>query len=123
MNFLRSLSIKIKILSLAVIAIIGFLVNLIISYNLNTDNTNRLTDIQQVYFPTVEESKANIVRLARIEELFSTAVSTGEMDFIKTATQESQNTLNSFKKLQQLRSEERRVGKESRYRCSQYHVK
>lgn len=102
MNFLRSLSIKIKILSLAVIAIIGFLVNLIIGYNLNTDNTNRLTDIQQVYFPTVEESKANIVRLARIEELFSTAVSTGEMDFIKTATQESQNTLNSFKKLQQL---------------------
>jgi len=102
MSFLRSLSIKIKILSLAVIAIIGFLVNLIISYNLNTDNTNRLTDIQQVYFPTVEESKANIVRLARIEELFSTAVSTGEMDFIKTATQESQNTLNSFKKLQQL---------------------
>ena len=102
MNFLRSLSIKIKILSLAVIAIIGFLVNLIISYNLNTDNTNRLTDIQQVYFPTVEESKANIVRLARIEELFSTAVSTGEMDFIKTATQESKNTLNSFKKLQQL---------------------
>src|SRR5690554_2688972 len=102
MNLLRSLSIKIKILSLAVIAIIGFLVNLIIGYNLNTDNTNRLTDIQLVYFPTVEESKANIVRLARIEELFSTAVSTGEMDFIKTATQESKNTLNSFKKLQQL---------------------
>src|SRR5690554_6591706 len=102
MNFLRSLSIKIKILSLAVIAIIGFLVNLIISYNLNTDNTNRLTDIQQVYFPTVEESKANIVCLPRIEELFSTAVSTGEMDFIKTATQESKKTLNSFKKLQQL---------------------
>ncbi len=102
MNFLRSLSIRIKILSLAVIAVIGFLVNLIIGYNLNTDNTKRLIEIQHVYFPTVEESKANIVRLARIEELFSTAVSTGEMDFIKTAKQESQNTLNSFKNLQKL---------------------
>lgn len=102
MNFLRSLSIRVKILSLSIIAVVGFLVNLLIGYNLNTENTNRLSDIQQVFFPTVEESKANIVRLARIEELFSTAVSTGEMDFIETATLESQNTLSSFKQLQQL---------------------
>lgn len=102
MNFLRSLSIKVKILSVAAIAVVGFLVNLIIGYNFNTENANRLEQIQHVYFPTVEESKANLVRLDRIEELFSTAVSTGEMDFINTATQESENTLKSFKKLQRL---------------------
>lgn len=85
MHFFRSLSIKTKIFSLTLIAILGFVLNLVITYNLNTTNAQRLHDIQAVYFPSVQGSKANTVRLLRIEELLSTAVSTGEMDFVRNA--------------------------------------
>lgn len=85
MNLFSSVSIKVKILSLAAVAIVGFVISLVINFNMNQANTERLQQIQQVFFPVVEESKANLVRLTRIEELFSTAVSTGEMDFITTA--------------------------------------
>lgn len=102
MTFLRSLSIKAKILSLTGLAVVGFLVNLLISYNLNTENSQRLADIQSIYFPVVEESKANIVRLARIEELLSTAVSTGEMDFIEAADLEHNNILAGLQKIQSI---------------------
>ena len=50
----------------------------------------------------VEESKANLVRLARIEELFSTAVSTGEMDFITTADKLRDEVNQGMRQLQQL---------------------
>ena len=102
MNFLRSLSIKIKILSITGVAVIGFLVNLIISFNLNTANAQRLADIQSIYFPAVEESKANIVRLDRIEELLSTAVSTGESDMVEASYKERDNLLASLAKVKKI---------------------
>lgn len=102
MTFLRSLSIKSKILSLTLIAVLGFLVNLLISFNLNTENTKRLDDIQQVFFPAVEESKANTVRLERIEELLSTAVSTGEMEFVEGAQDEQKNIIAGLNRLEKI---------------------
>ncbi|MEN9465096.1 MAG: hypothetical protein RL217_1277 [Pseudomonadota bacterium] len=101
MYFLSSLSIKTKILSLTIIAVIGFVISLLINFNFNTANAERLHSIQQVFFPTVQESKANIVRLLRIEELLSTAVSTGEMDFVKNADKQRQDI---DKGLQQLKA-------------------
>lgn len=102
MTFLRSLSIKSKILSLTLIAVLGFLVNLLISFNLNTENTKRLDDIQQVFFPAVEESKANTVRLERIEELLSAAVSTGEMEFVEGAQDEQKNIIAGLNRLEKI---------------------
>ncbi|MBE0483433.1 MAG: methyl-accepting chemotaxis protein [Bacterioplanes sp.] len=85
MKFLRSLSIKTKILSLSAVAVLGFLISLGVNTNINQDNSTRLKNIQEIYFPVVQQSKSNLVRLARIEELFSTAVSTGDRDFINAA--------------------------------------
>lgn len=99
MSFLNSVSIKIKILSLAAVAVIGFVVNLLLNASINQDNSERLRTIQERYFPVVQESKANLVRLARIEELLSTAVSTGEMDFVTTADKLSKETQDSFTQL------------------------
>lgn len=85
MKFLRSLSIKTKILSLSAVAVLGFLISLGVNTNINQDNSTRLKNIQEIYFPVVQQSKSNLVRLARIEEFFSTAVSTGDRDFINAA--------------------------------------
>ncbi len=102
MSFLSSVSIKTKILSLAAVAIVGFVVSLVINFNMNTANAARLQQIQQIFFPAVEVSKANLVRLARIEELFSTAVSTGEMDFIITADKLRMDVLAGMQQLDTL---------------------
>lgn len=102
MKLLNSLSIKLKILTLAGVAVIGSLVNILVSSNMNTANSARLETIQKIFFPVVEESKANIVRLARIEELFSTAVSTGEMDFVDTAAKYRQEITDGFDNLETL---------------------
>ncbi|UXD87530.1 methyl-accepting chemotaxis protein [Thalassolituus hydrocarboniclasticus] len=85
MSLLNSLSIKTKILTLAGVAVLGFIVSLLVNTNMNTANSERLQTIQKTFFPVVEISKANLVRLSRLEELFSTAVSTGEIDFVNAA--------------------------------------
>ena len=102
MGLFSSVSIKVKILSMAAVAIVGFVISLVINFNMNQANTERLQQIQQVFFPVVEESKANLVRLARIEELFSTAVSTGEMDFISAADKLRDDVNQGMRQLQQL---------------------
>ena len=70
MNFLNSLKIRTKILTLAGVAVVGFLISFVINLNMNTANSERLERIQKTFFPVVETSQANIERLARIEELF-----------------------------------------------------
>lgn len=85
MSPLNSLSIKTKILSLAAVAVVGFIINLSVNSNINSQNSERLQMIQKTFFPVVQESKANIVRLRNMEELFSTAVGTGEVDFLDSA--------------------------------------
>jgi len=90
MSLMSSLSIKAKILSLAVVSVIGFLISLTVNSNINSANSDRLQMIQKTFFPVVQDSKANLVRLEQIKELFSTAVSAGEMDFVNTAEKNQQ---------------------------------
>ncbi|MFT6153206.1 MAG: methyl-accepting chemotaxis protein [Bermanella sp.] len=85
MNFLGRLSIKVKILVIPAIAVISFIATLAVNTQINSENTDRLADIQDVYFPVVQSSRENIVRINRIEELFNTAVSTGESDMVGSA--------------------------------------
>jgi len=85
MGFLGSLSIKTKIISLAAAAIIGFGVSLAVNTSINSDNSNRMEKVRDVYFPVVQKSDSNLVKLRQIEELLNTAVSTGETEFIDSA--------------------------------------
>ncbi len=85
MNFLSRFSIKVKILVIPAIAVIGFIATLAVNAQINSKNTERLTQIQDLYFPVVQSSRENIVRINRIEELLNTAVSTGESDVVDSA--------------------------------------
>lgn len=99
MKILRSLSIKTKILSLSAVAVLGFLISLGVNTNINQENSTRLNTIQEIYFPVVQQSKSNLVRLERIEELFSTAASTGDRDFINAADRLRVEMQDSFAEL------------------------
>lgn len=85
MNFLSRFSIKAKILVIPAIAVIGFIASLAVNYQINTENTLRLAKIQDLYFPVVQSSRENLVRINRVEELLNTAVSTGEVDMVDSA--------------------------------------
>ncbi len=93
MNFFSNWSIKVKILMIPSIAVIGFLVNLFVNTVINSANSNRLENIQNLYFPVVQSSRENIVRINRIEELLNTAVSIGEADMVASA----KSTFNDLK--------------------------
>ena len=85
MNFLSRISIKAKILVIPGIAVIGFIASLAVNNSINVDNTERLAYIQDIYFPVVQSSRENIVRINRTEELLNTAVSTGETEMLDQA--------------------------------------
>ncbi len=85
MHWFNNLAIKHKILIVPVIAIVGFLLYLGFNTTVNQNNTERLEKIKTVYFPGLEKATANIVNLGRIDELFNTAVSTGEMETVEAA--------------------------------------
>lgn len=86
MNFLSNISIKAKILVIPAIAVTGFIASLAVNTQINSDNTDRLAQIQDLYFPVVQSSRENIVRINRAEELMNTAVSTGEADMLESAS-------------------------------------
>jgi len=85
MGFLSNISIKAKIISLAGAAIIGFAVSLAVNTSINSANSERMQKVRDVYFPVVQKSDANLVKLNQIEELLNTAVATGEAEFIDGA--------------------------------------
>jgi methyl-accepting chemotaxis protein len=85
MNWLSRISIKAKILFIPAIAVVGFLASLALNATINSANSVRLADIQNLYFPVVQSSRENIVRLNRVEELLNAAVSTGEADMLDGA--------------------------------------
>jgi methyl-accepting chemotaxis protein len=85
MNPLSRISIKAKILVIPAIAVLGFIINLAVNSSINSDNSHRLAQIQELYFPVVQSSRENVVRINRTEELLNTAVSTGESDMVVAA--------------------------------------
>ncbi|GAA6133404.1 hypothetical protein NBRC116188_01930 [Oceaniserpentilla sp. 4NH20-0058] len=85
MKILSRISIKAKILVIPAIAVLGFIASLAVNTSINSDNSKRLAQIQNLYFPVVQSSRENIVRINRIEEQLNTAVSTGENDMVSSA--------------------------------------
>ncbi|MEY8247537.1 MAG: methyl-accepting chemotaxis protein [Bermanella sp.] len=102
MNLLNRFSIKAKILVIPAIAVIGFIANFTVNTNINSANTERLADIQGVYFPVVQSSGENIVRINRTEELLNTAVSTGESEMLDSAKRTFQALIEKIQEQKQL---------------------
>jgi methyl-accepting chemotaxis protein len=107
MNFINQFSIKVKISIIPIVAVIGFIATLAINTQINNENTDRLADIQDLYFPVVQSSRENIVRINRIEELLNTAVSTGEADMMDLAKRTYKEMLGKINEQETLWPEKR----------------
>lgn len=77
------ISIRSKILSIAVIGVIGFSIFFANTYFVSKENFIRLSNVKDIYYPILESSDANLVRLDKITEQLQSAVSSGEKEMIE----------------------------------------
>lgn len=83
MKLLSGMSIRNKILFIPGLAVLGFVV--IVTYVVSgiNNNTRDFQQIERVYFPVLELSNDNIVRLERINETLTAAATTGDEDALE----------------------------------------
>jgi len=95
-------SVRYKILLIAVIALIGFIINLSFNFFVTKENASRLQDVRDIYFPVLERIDANLVRLDKIKETLNTAASAGEIDMLKSADNFAGSIRSTFAEMKQL---------------------
>lgn len=121
MGLLGNISIKAKIIALAGAAIIGFVISLAVNTSINSENRERIQKVRDVYFPVVQKSDANLVKLHQIKELLNTAVSTGEEEFIQNADMLKKEILNNVESIIVLWLEQSRESQKIRGQFKQYY--
>jgi signal transduction histidine kinase len=89
----RNISIRNKILFIALVGGCGLLVNIYFTYITVNENAKRLHTIKHVYFPIIEKSDEAIARLENIKKSFRESISAGETIFITEAGKEKNNLL------------------------------
>jgi methyl-accepting chemotaxis protein len=91
MSWLANLSLRYKIWSIAIVGVASFLGNLVYNYSVTNSNAQRLTQVKDVQFPTLQQADAAQTSLDKIKELLTQAVSANEPDLIGQANEYAQN--------------------------------
>lgn len=95
MKFILGLSIKNKIMAIAVIGIIGFAAYLLFSIKSQLETEAQLDAIEQIIFPTIERSDQASVLLHKLRNQLGTALSEEDADLI-VESEASANKLNDI---------------------------
>ncbi len=96
MGWLSNLSIKYKILIIPMIAIVGFVVFLLFIVDSGGKNGQRLEYVKEVSFPVLQMANSNIVIFDRMNELMTSAASTGEQEMLDAARRNHQQLKQNF---------------------------
>jgi methyl-accepting chemotaxis protein len=95
MKFILGLSIKNKIMAIAVIGIVGFAAYLLFSIKSQFETEAQLDAIEQIIFPTIERSDQASVLLYKLRNQLGTALSEEDTDLI-VESEASANKLNDI---------------------------
>jgi len=85
MRVLNNFSIRMKILLIALVAVIGFIAILLFNYSVNITNQVELKNNRNIYYPVLESVDANLVRFEKIKETFNAAASSADEDMLEDA--------------------------------------
>ncbi len=85
MSIFLNLSIQYKIMSIAVIAILGFGVSFIVNFSVANDNASQLQRLETVIYPTMARSEKNHVKLDNVISLLDQAVAIEEEEMVEDA--------------------------------------
>ena len=121
MGLLSNISIKAKIIALAGAAIIGFMISLAVNTSINSQNSERIQKVRDVYFPVVQKSDENLVKLLQIKELLNTAVSTGEVEFIQNAGMLNEQVVSNMDRIIELWNDRSSENKKLRGQFKNYY--
>jgi methyl-accepting chemotaxis protein len=91
MHFFSKLSLKYKILSIALIGAMGFVSYLAYTFNSTKNNTTRLENIEDINFPVLDNTGRIWLLLFEARTSMQTAISEGEIDLIEDVEQNQQD--------------------------------
>lgn len=103
MKWLSGLSITKKILVISLVGVVSFSGYIFFNYNASLENSTRLSTIRDVAYPLLESANANIVKVWRIDELMSSAISTGEKETLDSSKKIMAQLHKSFGEQRKLR--------------------
>lgn len=92
-----SLSIRQKILAVAIIALLGVVINLAFNYNSTQINSQRLALLQEKIFPILERANENVSRFKSLVVLFTQATDSGDDLLLQKAEKNAAKTIACFK--------------------------
>lgn len=104
MGFFSTLSLKYKILAIAIIGAIGFAAYLGYNYKAATANADRLTKIQEVNFPILDRVGNIWLELFAARSAMQTAISEGEGDLVTEAKNHEKKILSLLNEILSLES-------------------
>ncbi len=102
MAFFSKLSLKYKIMSIALIGAIGFATYLAYNFNAASKNSARLTKIQDANFPILDKTGKIWLELFAARTAMQTAISEGEPDLIQEAKQHQKKVVAFLNEIQAL---------------------
>ncbi len=103
MKMFNSLSVFTKIILIGAVGVLGFILNLVFGYWVSLDNDARMQYLQQVSYPVLENTDANVSRMTRIKDVMGTAVYTEDEELItETTDQLAKEIRQSFRKIKEL---------------------
>jgi len=85
MRWISNRSVKYKILSIAALGIIGFVIYLTSNMLVASKNSERLAHIRDIYFPILEASDSSLTSFTRIKETLTAAVTSADLDQVNEA--------------------------------------
>ena len=85
MSWFNDLSIKYKLMLSPVIALLGFGAYLFYEVSISNQNVDRMVQLRDKHLPLVTAVGSNVDQLLRLQEIFNTVVTTGDLDMLDTA--------------------------------------
>lgn len=101
MNWFKSLSVQVKILTIPVVGAIGFCSYLVISMMSMSQTVALLDDAYHIEYRLLQTSEFGLVRLDKIKETLANAATMGESDLIDDANAYAQSIKDRFHKTSQ----------------------
>ncbi len=102
MNFLSKLSIAKKLFLIPIIGTLAFLIYLAITTSTALNNVDLLEDVIEVQYPALDETKNALVKMEKVKDTLSVAVTTGDEDALSNAQIFFNETKGSLQKIKSI---------------------
>ncbi|MEP1448684.1 MAG: methyl-accepting chemotaxis protein [Paraglaciecola sp.] len=99
MNFLTKLSIAQKLFLIPIIGTVGFLLYLGITTYTALKNVDLLENVIEVQYPALDVTKNALVKMEKVKETLSSAVTTGDEESLENALNHAKETQNLLQKI------------------------